>query len=45
MQRHCSEDPNPLNNPDPDDVPLPLDDPGRQPPIEDPPQKPPAKQF
>jgi hypothetical protein len=33
-----TEDPNPLNHPDPDDVPMPPDDPARKAPIDEPPK-------
>jgi hypothetical protein len=43
---HRFEDPNPLNDPDPEEetpVPVPPDDPGYKPPIEEPSKKPPGK--
>jgi hypothetical protein len=40
-----TEDPNPFNDPDTNDVPMPPDDPARQPPIEEPPKKQPQKRV
>jgi len=44
-RRDRLEDPNPFNDPDPNDVPMPPDDPARQAPIEEPPKKQPQKRV